>query len=244
MAEAVEKVEAVAEVADESDSEGDGGDNDAEPVAKKKGGFQRKLERKDQELGLKDQEIAALKAQLGTRDAGENSAERESTPVINGKPTLAQYDGDLERWAEALVDWKDEAKRRAEVWKTRTADAAKEFNDFDEYADTQIDLTPQMYEFIVDSEIGPKLGYALAKDKTEAQRIFGLSPVQQMKALAKLELQLTGTPPPPVQQLTKASAPPPIKPLAGGSTTSVVKDPRRSDMTFQEHNAWRNSGGK
>lgn len=183
--------------------------------------------------------------------AGGKTAESQPEPkVVEGKPTLDQFDGDLEKYTEALVEYKEErkaaeakSKQQADTWSTRVSEAAKEIPDFDEYADVQIPLTPQMREFMVESEIGPKLGYALAKDLKEAQRIFGLPPLQQVKALAKLEIELTGPTTPPVKQLTKASAaPPPIKPLAGGTSAPIVKDP--SKMSFSEYQAWRNSGGK
>lgn len=220
-----------------------GEEEDAEPVVKKKGGWQRKLVRKDQE-------IAQLRAMLEAQNAGTTGAERESHLTIEGKPTLDQFDGDLEKFTEALVDWREasnaakaKAKHQAETWETRTAEAEKEISDFADYSDVTIPLTQQMREFIVDSAIGPKLGYTLAKDITEAQRIYGLPPLQQVRALAKLELELTGPTTPPVKQVTKASAaPPPIKPLSGATSSQVVKDP--SKMNFQEWNAWRNSGGK
>ena len=230
---------------EEPEGDEEAGDDDAEPepVAKKKGGFQRKLERKDQE-------IAQLRAMLEAKSTGATGAEREPQPTIEGKPTLDQFDGDLEKFTEALVDWREsnrqaeaKAKQQAQTWETRTAQAAKEIPDYDDYAEVTIPLTPQMREFIVDSEIGPKLGYTLAKDIKEAQRIFGLPPLQQVKALAKLEIELTGPTTPPVKQVTKASAaPPPIKPLSGATSSQVVKDP--SKMSFQEFVAWRNSGGK
>lgn len=227
----------------ESEPDEDAGeDEEPEPVVKKKGGFQRKLERKEAE-------IAQLRQQIEALSTGGKTAERETQQVPDGKPTLDQFDGDLDKFTEALVDWKSEqkakeaqARQRAESWQQKVAEASKEIEDFDDYADAQIPLTPEMREFIVESEIGPKLGYALAKNLKEAQRIFGLSPVQQVKALAKLELELTGVKTPPVKQVTKASAaPPPIKPLAA-TATPVVKDP--SKMNYQEFVAWRNSGGK
>ena len=246
---AVEEPAKEPEPESKDEPEGDAGDDgddesEPEPVVKKKGGFQRKLERKDQE-------IAQLRAMLEAKNTGATSAEREPQPtVIEGKPTLDQFDGDLEKFTEALVEWKEgtrqaetKAKQQADTWQTRVAEAAKDIPDFDDYADVQIPLTPQMREFMVESEIGPKLGYALAKDLAEAQRIFGLPPLQQVKALAKLDLELSGTVTPPVKQVTKASAaPPPIKPLAGGTSAPVVKKP--SEMSFQEFVAWRNSGGK
>jgi hypothetical protein len=233
---------AAPETVDEPESDDEAGEDDAEPVVKKKGGFQRKLERKEQE-------IAALRAQIEALSTGGKTAEREAPIHTDGRPSLEQFDGDLEKYTEALVDWKAEqkvaevrAKQIADSWSAKVKEAATEFDDFDEYADVQLPLTPAMREFLVESEIGPKLGYTLAKNTTEAQRIFGLPPMQQVKALAKLELELTGTKTTPVKQVTKASAaPPPIKPLAA-TAAPVVKDPRK--MSFSEFEAWRNSGGK
>ena len=232
---------------EEPEGEDEAGDEDAEPepVAKKKGGFQRKLERKDQE-------IAQLRAMLEAKNTGATSAEREPQPIIEGEPTLDQFDGDLQKFAKAQVRWEiqqekaqEQAKQQADTWQSRVKDAAKEIPDFDEYANVQIPLTPQMREFMVDSEVGLKLGYALAKDLEKAQHIFGLPPLQQVKALAKLELELTGSTTPPVKQVTKASAaPPPIKPLASGTSATIAKDPYKQPMSFSEYNAWRNSGGR
>ncbi len=246
-----EKAEVVEETdPDAEDGEADEADAEApeqpEAARKRKNGYKTKIER----LQARNQELETQLASGGKTAANTQEAETQYQ-VDSGKPTLAQFDGDLDKFTEAMVDWKAEqkvieaqAKQQAETWESRVKEAAKEFKDFNDYVNVVVPMTPYMRDFVYESEIGPKLVYALAKDLTEAQRIAGMTPVQQGKALDKLELQLTGTPAPPVQQITKASAPPPIKPLAGGSTASVVKDPRRSDMSPAEYNAWRNSGGK
>jgi hypothetical protein len=193
-------------------------------------------------------EVEALKAQIA---AMSGTKQLETVAVEpDGGPTLEQFDGDLEKFTKATIKWEREQEKAQESkaaqekeWSSRVAKTAEKYEDFADYAEVQIPLTPQMREFIVESEIGPELGYRLAKDTKEAQRIVGLSPIQQLRALARLELEITGTTTPPVKQVTKASAaPPPIKPLASGTSATIAKDP--SKMSFQEYQSWRNSGGK
>jgi hypothetical protein len=237
-----------------TDDEGEDGDEAGEETAgdkKKRPGSQV---RKHQVLILRER-VAELERRLseGIRTGGERAAEREAQPeIIQGEPTLDEFDGDLQKFAKAQVKWEmaqekaqEQSKVRADTWKAKSAEAAKEIPDFNDYAEVNIPLNQQMRDFILDSEIGPKLAYTLAKDLEEAQRIFGLPPLKQVKELAKLEIELTGSTTPPVKQLTKASAaPPPIKPLAGGTSAPVVKDPYKQPLSFAEYNAWRNSGGK
>lgn len=227
----------------ETDDEG-GEEVEAEPVVKKKGGFQRKLERKEAE-------IAALRAQLEAFSTGGTTAERQSQPTIEGRPTLEQFNYEQEAYEDALFDWKleqkaarEKAAEQAVTWQSRVEEAAKEFEDFDDYADVQIPLTPSMREFLVESEIGPKLGYTLAKNTKEAQRIFGLSPVMQVKELAKLELAITGknaeTPEKPKPAISKAPKPP--TQLAGRSPSNPAAMPDPKD--FGKYEKWRKEGGR
>lgn len=192
-------------------------------------------------------EVEELKAQIAALKGSTSSTVETVAP--DGEPTLEQFDGDLEKFTKATIKWNREqekaqeaAQAQAKEWANRVSRAAEKYKDFAEVADVEIPLSREMREFIVESDLGPDIGYMLAKDPKEAQRIVGLPPMKQVKELARLELQLAGNNAPPAKQLTKASAaPPPIKPLAA-TATPVVKDP--SKMNYQEFVAWRNSGGK
>lgn len=193
-------------------------------------------------------EIDALK---GTK-SGTGPAPAEGKPKPEDFKTVGEY-------TDALVEWKfnqrvkqqeteDASKQQKkaieavqESFGSRVAEAAKEISDYNEVIEAaDWDVPHHMQAYIVDSEIGPKLGYHLAKHRDEFDRIAQLSPIRAIAELGKLEDKLK-TKAAPVQSTTAtvatvSRAPAPIQPLEGKSTT-VAKDP--SQMTFAELRAHR-----
>ena len=63
------------------------------------------------------------------------------------------------------------------------------------------------------SDIAPAIKYHLAKNPDELRRIAGLDPIGAIKAMARLEIQLSEPPTP----KPTSKAPAPVRPVSGGS---------------------------
>ena len=207
---------------------------------KRKGGFQRKIERLDAE----NQE---LRSRLEAIERGKP----ESKPV-EGKPQVGNFDT-YEEFEEALIDWKveqreaaakakaaeekakEETRTRVEAWEAKLNASRKVHDDYDEVIESvDVPLSAALQALIVESEHGAELAYRLAHKPEEIERLSKLSPVSCARELGKLEAEIT-----PAKEKPRASAAPaPIKPVGKGSGTTVnLLDP---DLPYSEFEKLRN----
>lgn len=161
-----------------------------------------------------------------------------------------QYAEDLASWSarQAVAkDRKDQADQRAAEAKVasdraladRIAATAKELPDYnDVVTGSPTMVTDAIKEFIYDSEIGPLIGYHLAKNPAEAERINALPPGRAFAELGKLEEKLAKPKGTPIQEAKtvantpeRSRAPAPITPLQPAKTP-VTADP--SKMEFKQ----------
>lgn len=145
----------------------------------------------------------------------------------------------------------DRAKAAAEeiagTFATRQQEFMKATPDYEEVVgDSELDIPNAGMQYLVESEMGPRLAYHLAKNPKEAERLSSLSPTRVIAELGKLEARLESDAKPkeapkgdPAPQNTRqvSRAPAPVSPLNGESATAVEKDP--SQMSFQELRALR-----
>lgn len=148
---------------------------------------------------------------------------------------LAEY-----RQNEAARTQQEAAAKMFNAHQERLAKAMKEIPDFEEITSIDVNLPPHISQHIVESDMGPLLGYHLAKYPEERDRIFKLSPVRAVAELGKLEMKLekpakVDGEKPDARVTSISKAPTPITPLDGKSTP-VQKDPAK--MSFQELRAW------
>ncbi len=226
--------------------------------AKRKGGFQRTIER------LKS-ENAALTQRLAGQPAGASPApepipepepEPEPAPAVTQfskpKPALDQFDS-LEAFSEALTDWKLDKREfdkqqaaaqttaQAEVdrlvsdWNTRKAEAKSRHADYDDVIAgvDDVKLHPVQQRAIMESEIGPELAYALASDPAEFQRIAALPPLAFARAIGKLEASLDSGEPAPETEPRVSAAPRPIRPVraAHGAAAGILLDVTKTTLS-------------
>ncbi len=95
----------------------------------------------------------------------------------------------------------------------------KEYADFDEVineavADGLIQPGGALHMAIIESDLGHKIAYHLAKNPDEAERIAALSPLSMARELGKLEAKIAAAP---AQKPTAA----PIDPVGGNSRSST-----------------------
>lgn len=180
------------------------------------------------------------------RDALKAKYEPPKPDVITEEPQPTQF-RDAVEYGKALKDWTADNTRRelaaeqkkvadekqaAEVrksWDTRLTATKTELPDYAEMVGaSEVKVSDQVRDAIMESEVGPKILYHLAKHPEEADRIGELTVGKALIALGKLEERLGGA-----AQTSKTSvaeiskAPPPITPLKNG--TAAVGILRGSD---------------
>lgn len=121
--------------------------------------------------------------------------------------------------------------KTAEQWQQRLQKATAEMPDFEDVlASSDVPMTATMQQAIMESDIGPKLAYHLARNPDDAVKIAQMSPTKATIALGRLEERLSANP-----TKTASNAPAPITPV--GQRATVSKDPDK--MSTDEWLKWR-----
>ena len=239
------------------------GDEEKEPQ-KKKGGFQRRIDKLNQRVTAKEQEAEfwkqqALKNASAPKAESEVNSATKTAPSAEGKPKPENFETHTE-YVEALADWKLEAKL-----KERDAKAVKEKIDFEQnkivtsytekvkafsektsdFADVisevdHIPLSPALRDIILTSDNGPQLAYELAKNPAEYERIAKLPPLACAREMGKLEYRLyskSASPQSIDKKITKA--PKPIETVGTGGKGSTGKSIFDSNLSQSQYEALR-----
>lgn len=201
------------------------------------------------------------------REIQESKANQQHTNAVNEEPrmkTLEDFDFNQDKFTDYLVDHKlskreEEARLKSE--RERHAKASQDFkariDAFEERAgdgtwqdivDSPINMDPS-YKALTDLFIGDDhdldIAHYLATNLKEAERIKGLSRLQQVREISKLADKFDGSSQAAVSAPATApipkkttSAPPPPKTVSGSGKPSVdINDPGLS--TAQRIAAWR-----
>lgn len=261
--------ETESEEASESETETEGDESEAtedqtetdKPAPKKKGGFQRRIDKLNARHAQTAQELEYWKQMALKSAGGEPKKEPEASKPVEsataGKPKAEDFETHAE-FVEALSDWKVEQKlseREQKAQKSRLeTESQKQMREHQErvsaFAEKHEDFSDAMEnlasvprsaaleQIIVSSENGPELLYELAKDPKEAARIAKLPPVSLAREIGKLEARLAssaseGKKPEP-KKITKA--PKPLEPVNAGGKGAVKKsidDPNLSQAEYE-----------
>ena len=219
-----------------------------ETEEQKRSKYQRRIDRKNSEIAAARTEARMLKERLEQLEAqARPQAQRD-----NSAPTLDKFDNFEDYMAarvayeaEKVVDGRlskaqqMEAERRAQYeqhrvmssWQDRQVAAIEKYADFEEVVgESDVPISREMGQAIVESDVGTDIAYYLAQNPDEAKRIASLSPIRQIAEIGKLEDRVSK---PAAKALTKA--PEPITPT--GSRAKADKDP--SQMSDKEFAEWR-----
>lgn len=182
-------------------------------------------------------------------------------PKSDGKPNASQFNDAFE-YAEALSEWKMEealakrdqldADRKAQVerekvtaqWSKRQTDIKAEVADYDDViSSSTVAVSDQVRDAILESDIGPKILYHLAKNPAIAESLASKSVTSALREIGRLEATLTGPQASAKPAATPSRAPSPISPI---NATTSVNSPIDSDGefhgTFAEYKAARAAG--
>lgn len=243
---------------DDSDSEELEASKDSEnEKPKKKGGFQRRIDKLNARYSAAQAEIERLKA-LAPKDAGQpKEVEKVEAKTADGKPNADNFETHA-AYVEALTDWKIEQREKAALETKQKSDLETQFKEklnshyereksfsakTPDYAETIkefIELNPSvsttLEQLIVESDIGPEIMYALANDEDTFKKINALSPLGIAREFGKLELKLSSksseTKPEPKKLTT---APKPIEPVGKSTSGSVSKSLDDPNISFAEY---------
>lgn len=103
------------------------------------------------------------------------------------------------------------AREAANAFNTRAADARARYEDFDEVAFSDVNITDTMTQVIVNAEKGPDIAYFLGSNPERAAQISSLSPLDQAREIGLIEASLdlpkkTTNAPKPAKTLAKGNA--------------------------------------
>jgi len=191
-----------------------------------------------------EQELKAIKSQAVLKEQSRDE-----------KPRPDQF-VDAFEYAEALADWSAEnavmRARQEDVEKMKQAERAKvidtwnkkleatksELPDFDDMvASSDVVVSDQVRDAILESDVGPRILYHLAENQDLAEKISKSSLSSALREIGKLEAKFEKTEP--VKSVAqKSKAPAPISPIkAGTSEQAIITDTDK--MTYSQYKAMR-----
>ena len=206
-----------------------------------------KLEKRFSEL-TKQREMARQEADRERQRAADLEArlealERGSKPVKQDEPNKEPQPSDFTdafEYAKALAEYstakalenrdKQEAERKANEerqkvmtsWQTKLEAAKSELPDYEDMiASSDVVVSDQVRDAILESDVGPKILYHLAENPEVATKISGLSLTSALREIGKLEARFEKTAEAPKPAVRKSNAPAPINPIRGGSNVDV-----------------------
>ena len=199
--------------------------------------FERKIGRLHREAAEAKAERDLLRKQL-------DEVRKPAASPDDKAPTLAQFDYDPEKYADAKAEYakkqavkEHETKQRTESvrqehqrlsarWEETVERGSEKYDDFEEKVGRIQPGTP-FTDAIIEAENSEDVAHYLGSHPEEIKRIVQLSPRQQIREIGKLEAKLLATPQKPQ---TPSKAPAPIAPLAGNSAPSNDAPSEKDDM--------------
>lgn len=253
-----------------SDSEGEETEEAEEELAaksneqkpKKKGGFQKRIDKLNVRLSQAEQEREYWRQQT-LRNTQQTQAQEPVVKTDVSKRPKADDFQTVDDYQEALTDWKVDQKIQAREEKLRMDTIKNEFQtkasehservktlsrQKDDWEDVQdvfkrVQVSATVEQLILDAgDTSAELVYELGKDEEELQRICRMPALQAAKAIGRIEARLSKPPTPPKKEQTTTKTPKPPTPVRAKGTNAPKGFSR--EMTMKEYEAWRNSQQK
>ena len=253
-----ETLETEAKETEVESEESDEAEESGKDKTKKKGGFQRRIDKLNAAKADAQREAEywrglALKNQETPQEQQSKAPESKAKASDDKEPQPEDFETHRE-YVNALTDWKldlrekkskVEAEKKAVIaeqeksfkaYNERKDAFAKTVDDFDEVLDDvrDVQVTPAITATIVESEYGPQLAYELAKNRAEFERIVKLSPLAAAREIGKIEAKIAAKASEPKETKKITSAPKPIEPVGGtkGKPNRSIRDP---DLSFADY---------
>ena len=175
---------------------------------------------------------------------------RRADPVFGPEPDpkdytdAFQYGKDMAEWAanKALTE-----HDRSESWRSRVAQTKTVAPDYEEVlASSEAAVSDAVRDAILDSDVGPRLLYKLAKEPELVAKLNAMPPARQIREIGRLEALLDApAAPPPAPALPKPTAraftppPEPITPVHGSRPADPINEAGEFRGSYQEWKAAR-----
>ena len=209
-----------------------------------------KLEKRFDKV-IKERELARAEAQKEReqREALENrlkELEQASKPQVAENPDREPQPSDFTdafEYAKALAKYstekalkdRDVAEKQKQVqaerekmmtsWQSKLEQAKAELLDYDDMvASSDVVVSDQVRDAILESDVGPKILYHLAENPEVAEKISGMSLISALREIGKLEARFDKPVEAQKPAVRKSNAPAPINPIRGGSNVEVPID--------------------
>jgi len=231
----------VEEITDEDDSD------EEVPAPKKKGGFQKRIDKLVTRQHELEAELATLKAPKKVDAAPVEEVEPDPTffesqaeyiaALVKFETAKAKKDAVAELKAETVkVKEKEQADVVASSWQERVQAAHKAHPDLQELLEQDLPVSAIVNDVLIESEIGGELLYYLAANPEELAEISKKGPIAAAKALGLIEDRLLKAAETKTEvKVTQAKKP--ISPIKSGKGSGGEKSP--DDMDLEEYRAWR-----
>jgi hypothetical protein len=238
------------ETSGESESESESGTEQAESKEQKKklSGFQRRLQKFERQI-----QDAQIEAEYWKRQAMQQTT-AQPTQTVDEEPLLKNFDNvedyviarekyllekvvpqKVMELTEATVSKTTQSQAQNQIIQTyqqKVVEVQKEIADYNEVVADLPDLPLDMQEFLISSDVGPRLTYHLAQNEDLVSRLTSLSAVRRIAELGKLEEQVT----PKAKKITAAPA---VAPKIKATPAANVVTDLSQARNFQEYKAMR-----
>jgi hypothetical protein len=243
-----EVAEEVAEETEELSADSESEETQEEVKPKKKGGYQKKLERASLALSEREQRIQELEAKLAEQTAKAVSLPKE--PNIADFESQSEYTKAVAKWTlateraeakaqEEKLEQQKEARNLQSAYNTKLQEFVKTAPDFEDAMDEieHVKINDALGKAIITSDMAPAVMYELAKNPKELERINALPPLAAAREIGKLELKLST---PKTETKTTTKAPAPIKTVNAKSGGIIPKrDIFDPNIPFSEYDRLR-----
>lgn len=228
---------------------------------KKKGGFQKRIDKLNAQKAEALREAEYWKSLASKKDAGETKQDKAESVKASGEPSPEDFETHSE-YVKALTKWEIKQEKLVSDEEAKKSNLAKEFEEkrkshfereksFSEKTDdykkvitelmeAEPDVSATFENLLIESEHGPEILYTLAKDQDEFERINSLSPLALAREFGKLEAKLSTKPSSEKQEIKKITkAPKPIEPVGSASTGSLKKSIDDPNLPFADYERMR-----
>jgi hypothetical protein len=213
----------------------------AQERPKKKGGWQRRVDKLTKEKNFWRDEALRSKESKASEEKTNEPAKEAKTVVSEGKPKQDDFETH-EEWIEAVADWKYEQKEQEREAKSKDAEAknafqtrvqtfqeeCKEFSkvhkDWDDRIEEVSDVlvNPGLMQLIHKS--GAAVAYEVMESREEFERLNGLDYTDAAIEIGMIKARLKASNSQKTESTTKTTkAPPPPSPLGRKSDKAVKK---------------------
>lgn len=229
-----------------------------EQKPKKKGGFQKRIDKLNTRVSQAEQEREYWRQEALRAKETSKPVDTIQKPDLSTKPQKDKY-ATVEEYDDAMFDWKYEQRRikeRAEENKSKVlteyqtkslehkARIEKLEADHDDWDDVKDNLkkapvSVALEQLVLDAgELSAEIVYELAKNPKLLNDICKMPYGQAAKAIGKIEARLEKAADSPVKKETKTAAPKPPTPVR--TKGSAAPKGYKSTMSQKEYESWRN----